>query len=218
MFTLSFRRFGDGIYISHTDVLRALNRTMRRAEIGVEYSKGFNRHMSLKLTQPLPLGVASDDEWATIDVTGTYEKEELLQKIRENLPPFLSANCLFETERNPGLAAKITASDYRILCPQANERATEIAALTAGFRVAIEKKGEIVEKDATGLVYAIRVENGTIEARLAFGNRNFRVDYLLAYLNATFGWAIPLTAVTRTRQLLETDGRFVSAREYMEGL
>ena len=68
MITLSYRRFGNGIYISHTDVIRSLNRTIRRAGIDVNYSKGFNRHMSLKLTQPLPLGIASDDEWVIADV------------------------------------------------------------------------------------------------------------------------------------------------------
>lgn len=68
MITIGFKRTGDGVFVPHTDVLRVLNRTFRRAGICVEYSKGFNRHMSLKMTQPLPLGVADGDCYVTADI------------------------------------------------------------------------------------------------------------------------------------------------------
>ena len=218
MLTLSFSRFGDGIYISHTDVLRALNRTLRRAGIDVNYSKGYNKHMALNLTQPLPLGVASQDEWVTADLATDMTKEEFLQKFKENCPPFLSPNCVFETEKSPNLAGKVIASEYVIACENAEKYKSEIEKLKDGFVYSIEKQGKLMTKDATGYIYELRVEDGKIIAVFCYGNKNLRADHFVKYLFDTFGLTIPLTNVVRTRQLVEFDGKLVSAKEYMERL
>lgn len=218
MLTLSFSRFGDGVYISHTDVLRALNRTLRRAGIDVNYSKGYNKHMALNLTQPLPLGVASNDEWVTADLATEMTKEEFLTLVKENCPPFLSPNVVFETEKNPNLAGKVIASEYVITCPNAEKHKEAIEALQQGFTYIVEKQGKITEKDATGYVYSLKVEEGKITAVFCYGNKNLRADHFVKYLAETFGLNVHLSDVVRTRQFVEEDGRLLSAREYMEKL
>ena len=113
MITINFSRFGDGIFVSHVDVLRSLNRTFRRAGIDVAYSKGFNKHMSLKMTQPLPLGVADEDCYVTADIPDlSLSARECVALFNEFRPPFLKAKAAFATEKNPSLAGKINASEY----------------------------------------------------------------------------------------------------------
>ena len=216
MITMSYKRFGNGIYISHTDVLRSLNRTMRRAEIGVRYSNGFNKHMSLKLTQPLPLGVASDDEWVTVDLKEDMPKEIFLQKIRDNCPPFLVPKEVFYTEKNPSLAANVTVSDYEIRFEEAEKYKKQIESLKNGFVVRTMKDGNEIIKDTTGLVYDVRVEKDKIFCRFAFGNKNVRIDHFLLCLKQSFGIDIPLTNAKRTSQMIACDGKLMTATEYME--
>ena len=139
-----------------------------------------------------------------------------MQKFKDNAPPFIEANYAFVTEKNPGLAARVTASDYVIRCPEAERYKDEIESLTAGFIVTLVKKGEETTKDATGLVYGIKVVGGIIYARFAFGNKNFRVDHFIKYLEDRFGLKIALTDVTRKAQLIWDNDRFVTAKEYME--
>lgn len=218
MITLSFRRFGNGVYISHTDVLRSLNRTMRRAGIDVNYSKGFNRHMSLKLSQPLPLGIASDEEWVTADVVSELDKEEFFRLFSENCPPFIQPTAIYVTDKNPSLAAKIVASDYEIICPEADGFAEEIEKLKDGFVAVTTKDGQPAEKDYTGYVRSVEVKNGVIYCRFCFGNKNLRADVFAAVLKEKFNLDVPLSAITRKRQLVESGEGLIPAARYMESI
>jgi radical SAM-linked protein len=44
-------------FISHLDVVRLLDRSFRRAGIGVAYSTGFSRHPKFSFGPPLPVGM-----------------------------------------------------------------------------------------------------------------------------------------------------------------
>ena len=58
-------RFGRGEeikYISHLDIMRLWERALRRAQIPLAYTEGFNPHPRLSLAAPLPLAVTSEAE------------------------------------------------------------------------------------------------------------------------------------------------------------
>ncbi|MGL5085822.1 MAG: TIGR03936 family radical SAM-associated protein, partial [Clostridium sp.] len=58
---------GAGIkFISHLDLMRTIQRIIRRTDIPMKYSKGFNPHMALSIAQPLSVGVYSDGEYMDI--------------------------------------------------------------------------------------------------------------------------------------------------------
>ena len=54
-----FSKTGRARYISHLDLNRAMTRAMRRAEIPLWYTEGFNRHAYLTFAAPLSLGTES---------------------------------------------------------------------------------------------------------------------------------------------------------------
>lgn len=218
MITLSFERTGNGIYIAHTDVLRSLNRSMRRAGIDMNFSKGYNKHMALKLTQPLPLGIASEDEYVSCDVACDLTSEEFLEKMKICFPPFLTPKKAFYTTNNPNLAAKVVASDYEIECEKAAEYKEEIERLKCGFTTVIEREGKKTEKDYAGYVYSVKVENGKIHCRFSFGSKNLRADVFCKYLNEKFGLVIPFSAIVRKKQLVQTENGLIPAAEYLEKL
>ena len=66
MILLKFEKAEGFCFISHVDTLRHFQRIFRRADISVEYSKGFNPHMLIYFSSPLPLGLASKAEYVCV--------------------------------------------------------------------------------------------------------------------------------------------------------
>lgn len=217
MITVSYERTGNGIYISHTDVLRCLNKTFRRAGIDVKYSNGFNKHMALKMSQPLPLGIASMEEWVTADVDG-IGADEFMIKFNENCPPFLKCTAAYATNENPSIAAKVAASEYKIKCAEAEKLNEKIADIKNNYIVKYDKNGEHFEKDVSELIFDMKTEEGFISCVLAFGNVNLRTDILTRQFNEDFGFGIGLTDIMRTRQFLYENNLLIPAKKYMEEL
>ncbi|MFV0413395.1 MAG: TIGR03936 family radical SAM-associated protein [Oscillospiraceae bacterium] len=50
-----FTKTGEAAYISHLDLQRAMARALRRSELPVWYSQGFNPHIYMTFALPLPL-------------------------------------------------------------------------------------------------------------------------------------------------------------------
>lgn len=218
MLNLKFSRQENGIYISHTDILRSLNRTMRRAKINVAYSQGFNRHMIIKLTQPLPLGIASLDEWATFDVIDKISPEEFLKKFNDNCPPYIKGITAIETENNPSLSANVVASGYVIKTDKAFKYKEALEDLNKkSYVITYEKKGEMISKEISGNIHAIRVSEKDIKCVLSFGSVNLRIDNLCNQFNVDFGLDIKNVDIVRTRQLiLDKNNTFISVEQFME--
>ena len=56
MILCKFTKIDSAVYIPHLDMLREMGRAVRRADLSVRFSEGFNPHMLLYFSQPLPLG------------------------------------------------------------------------------------------------------------------------------------------------------------------
>ena len=51
-----FSKMGRAKYVSHLDLVRTMTRAVRRADIPLWYTEGFNRHPYLTFAAPLSLG------------------------------------------------------------------------------------------------------------------------------------------------------------------
>lgn len=214
MITINFSRFGDGIFVSHVDVLRSLNRTFRRAGIDVAYSKGFNKHMSLKMTQPLPLGVADEDCYVTADIPDlSLSARECVALFNEFRPPFLKAKAAFATEKNPSLAGKINASEYLLRSADPSV-AEKLKNFSPDYEVTMRNADG--EKTVKGLIYETEILPDGAAVTLAFGNVNLRVDALCRSLNESFGTDFAFTDAVRILQLYRENGVMRTARELLE--
>jgi radical SAM-linked protein len=74
-------------YISHRDLMRVFQRALRRSEIPMVYSQGFNPHMRISWGQALKVGQSSDNEYAVIQVEGHVKHREVMDKLNQTLPP-----------------------------------------------------------------------------------------------------------------------------------
>jgi radical SAM-linked protein len=91
---IRFRKSGDLRLVSHLDLMRSLERMLRRAAIPFRMTEGFHPTPRLVVAQSLPLGVIGHAEVAELELTKEIEPDDVLRRLREQAPPgieFLSA-------------------------------------------------------------------------------------------------------------------------------
>lgn len=73
-------------YISHLDLMRTFMRVIRRANIPIAYSGGFNPHPEMSFGAPLSLGVVSMAEYVDIKLAEEIPMEELITRLNLSMP------------------------------------------------------------------------------------------------------------------------------------
>jgi radical SAM-linked protein len=71
-------------FIGHMDTLRHINKTIKRAKIDVEFSKGFNPHRNINLSAPLPVGLQSISEYCVINTE--FSATDFVERFNKNSP------------------------------------------------------------------------------------------------------------------------------------
>ncbi|MFI7587018.1 TIGR03936 family radical SAM-associated protein [Spongisporangium articulatum] len=103
-------------FSSHRDFQRSLERALRRANVPMAYSAGFNPHPKISFANAAPTGTASEAEYLEISLARRCDPEAVRLALDEALPPGLDVlECV---EAGPGsLADRLEASVWRIELP-----------------------------------------------------------------------------------------------------
>jgi radical SAM-linked protein len=88
-YRLTFAKTEAMRYTGNLDLMRTLERTIRRAGLPLAYSQGFSHHPRLHLAAALPLGFVSDAELADIWLEHDLPAEEVLASLAQAAPPGL---------------------------------------------------------------------------------------------------------------------------------
>ncbi len=74
-------------YISHLDMVRLFQRSIRRAELPVKLSQGYNPHYKISFPgKALKLGIESDRETISFDMERFVPAEDFMHRLNEKLP------------------------------------------------------------------------------------------------------------------------------------
>ncbi len=210
MIVLKYSKTNRARFISHIDLLKHTERTVRRAGIPVKFSNGFSPHALLFFSAPLALGVGSEAEYLAIDTD--MSAIEVLARYNASCQEGLKASRVFVCEKNPNLQGKITCSDY--VFPTAFRPLD----LSKGFEIEYKKKGETVKEDVSDKIYGVFNEGGKLCVRLATGNTNLRPDRIVDALSNMVGEKMAVTDIVKIRQYYSGDSGLTSADEYLESL
>lgn len=107
-------------FVGHLDLLRTLQRIIRRADLPADFSKGFNPHMSVSIAQPLSVGMYSGGEYMDVVFTEEVSTDIIKKKLAENTPSgikILDVIKIRENENNekiPQTMALIDGARYTI--------------------------------------------------------------------------------------------------------
>ncbi len=70
-------------YISHLDLMKAVQKILKRTGLPLKYSEGFNPHMVLNIANPLPLGIVGKQEFLDFELkTDSLCFGEVKEKLR----------------------------------------------------------------------------------------------------------------------------------------
>lgn len=81
-----FEKSGRAVFISHLDLLRTMQRAIKRSGIPVWYSQGYNPHIYLNFPLALSLGVTSRTEYMDFAVVEECDNDEILDKLNAVMP------------------------------------------------------------------------------------------------------------------------------------
>lgn len=82
----TFTKKGFLKYISHLDLMRLLQRAMRRANLPLKMSEGFSPHPKLSIARALKLGLESENEEASIMLKESMSVDEFKDRLQKQLP------------------------------------------------------------------------------------------------------------------------------------
>lgn len=209
---LWFKKDGLAIYTSHLDMNRCMTRAVRRAEIPLWYTEGFNPHPYMTFLMPLPLGQVGMREPLDIRIEGEITFGEIKKRLNAVMPEGIEFVDVTKPESKPN---EIAAAEYEIIVEFAGEG--EAQGFAAGAKSIIDsgvlnaekrsKKGiKTVNLCEMIRLFEIEAEKNNIHIRtiLAAGNTvNLNAELLLNSLLSEFAAETESVTIVRTKLLKE---------------
>jgi len=109
-----FSKTGPLRYLSHLEVMRALLRAMRRAEIPLAYTKGFHPHPKVSFGPALPVGVEGLNEYLDMEIYSPMDVSQIPAKINAVLMEGLRITKVSEIHRKKSINDSIFRYEYEI--------------------------------------------------------------------------------------------------------
>lgn len=73
-------------FVAHLDLMRTIQRMMKRSGLPVQYSKGFNPHINMSLAQPLAVGVYSSGDYLDIAFDEELDENTIRERLNSSAP------------------------------------------------------------------------------------------------------------------------------------
>lgn len=73
-------------FVAHLDLMRTIQRMMKRSGLPVQYSKGFNPHINMSLAQPLAVGVYSSGDYLDVAFDEELDESTIVEKLNSSAP------------------------------------------------------------------------------------------------------------------------------------
>ena len=226
---IEFTKEGNAKYISHLDLIRAIQRAVRRADVPVEYSKGFNPHSKIAYGPALAVGISSSAEYLDMNLESLVEENELVERLNASLPDGIKVTAAkYLPDGAPSLNAVIDAAAYRIT----GRPAVWTQGLEQKFRDFLEKESIFIERaDKKGRKKQVNIKPMIAEIQkvlltdgellldviLDTGSRsNLKSSDLVEALERDTGIHLQDVCIHRKGLLVRRGGKFISPMEVMD--
>jgi len=190
---ITFGKSGTLKYTSSLDISKIWERVLRRADLPILYTKGFNTRPRIQLAMPLPLGITSECE--VIDValreTITLDEEKLIALLLNVSPRGLDIHKIEDARiSESAMQTLVLSAEYRIRFEDGIDKAllqSKVDHILSQDRIVVDqtKKRRRSVIDLRPLIIDLTVnENNDLIAHLSVGDRgNMRPDQLLRQMD-----------------------------------
>ena len=109
-----FAKTGEMALLSHLDLVRMLERALRRSQLPVSFTGGFHPLPRLQVALALPLGAEADSDWLDLSFTEAVQPAQLMDRLAPLLPEGFS---LLEAHgvpvKSPALSQMLHSAHWR---------------------------------------------------------------------------------------------------------
>ena len=180
-------------FMGHSDNIRFIEKTIRKAKIPVQYSQGFNPTMKLSFSPPLPLGFTSESEYFEITLSQnfmSYFAEKLISSLPDGFEIFESKVILQKTK---SLSALLNRAVYTVDLSNIVESHfldEQINNIMSADSLEIERVGKKDTRvlDIRPAIYELKNESGKLTMLLGMGEGGYARpnEIMKALLNDKF--------------------------------
>lgn len=172
-----FEKMGRMSWFSHLDLQNTMQRALRRAQLPVAYSQGFNPHVLISFATALSVGCQSRGEVMEVEMAGEISPEEFAEKLNACLPDGLKVRrCAPVPDSAPALMAKVAEAGYDITAPNAD--------LTQAVEAFLKAEEVMVEKRSKTKTRLVNIRPMVHEINCAFDGKDSRLSMVLEQTNA----------------------------------
>jgi radical SAM-linked protein len=212
-----YRKTGRLRWLSHLEVVHALERSVRRADLPYAVTQGFSPHMKAAFGPALPVGCAGENEYYDLWLSRYTRAEELLRLLENATPADLApTGAAFVADSEPSLAASLTIARYLVDVEGKKSSAEQVHAavrsLVDSKTLEVAHKGKAKVFDlARSLPEEMRVmqsaDGSRIELTVRIGPEgSLRPEVLIGAAIEAASLKATVVRVTRTDILVESEG------------
>lgn len=124
---IQYRKNGMMKFLSHLDMVRLVERSLRRGEMPLKFSQGFNPHPKIAFAAPLSVGVTSDYELVDIELTEEVDLNVFKEKFPTIFPAGIQMVRCQYLEASKSLMSMVSDCAYAVKIAGCEETLTKFA-------------------------------------------------------------------------------------------
>lgn len=127
---VAFQKTEQVRHLGHLDLLRAMQRALRRSGLSVRYSQGFNPHMIMSFAAPLSVGASGLEELFDVALEAPMAPLDFAKALTPSLPlslPLVATRAI--EDKHPALMASLRTAEYRARLPEGEAARAMLAAV-----------------------------------------------------------------------------------------
>lgn len=114
-YLINYKKADHLLFVGHIDFSNLFKRLLRRANLPLRFSEGFNPRPHLLFAAPLSVGIESNDEWAEFELTKNIDHNELKLGLRAVLPKGMEIkDVICKKEGDRKLTACVISNIYNV--------------------------------------------------------------------------------------------------------
>jgi radical SAM-linked protein len=151
-------------YISHLDLMRTWERALRRAQVPLAYSEGFNPRPKISIASALPVGFTGRGEVMDVVLSRHTSPYSFAKRLKPHLPPGLEILSVEEVYLSlPSLQSQMRYAEYRVVMEseetrEGMEKRVEQVLSAQSLPCRRERKGRVTEHNLRPLIDDLWVE------------------------------------------------------------
>ncbi|MBQ9267241.1 MAG: DUF2344 domain-containing protein [Clostridia bacterium] len=116
IYRLKYEKRDEVKYIGHLDTMRTFTRCIKRTNLPIKFSGGFNPRVQLSFALPLGVGVTSECEYVDLELQDeiALEEKEIIKELNRTLPEGFRVTNVQKIEKSKSLMSLVKEAVYEI--------------------------------------------------------------------------------------------------------